>query len=84
LYHRFIYIGMSVDDFEGRVPDGKDKGRRETFAKIVHEWTEDNARVADLTHEEEAKGVAAITRVSLDPVQEVTDLRGSSYISSAL
>ncbi len=73
-----------MDDFEGRVPDGKDKGRREKFAKIVYEWTEDNARVADLTHEEAGKGFAAITRVSLDPVQEVTYLRGSGYINSAL
>jgi len=73
-----------VDDFEGWVSDGKDKGRRETFVQIVHERTEDNARVADLTHEEAAMGVAAITRLSLDPVQEVTDLRGSGYINSTL
>ena len=51
----------------------KDKERREKFAKIVHKWTEDNARVADLTPEEAGKRVAAIMRVSLDAAKEVTD-----------
>jgi hypothetical protein len=74
-----------VWNLEGRIPKVKSKSRpsrnekdnkesrEEEFAKMVSQWTEDNARVDDLPHEEAGERIAAITRVSLDAAKEVID-----------
>jgi hypothetical protein len=75
-----MYIGMSVDGFEGRLPKVKSKSRPRMDIELKKKTRRGERNLPRLCMNVAGKRVAARARVSLD----VGDLRGSGYINSAL
>jgi hypothetical protein len=63
--HSQQFVSFTASKFVSQVGVNSDfvTRRREKFAKIAQKWTEVNARMVDLAHEEVEKRVAAKTTV---------------------